>query len=224
MGAIISDIHFEDDIPDFSRIKDTFFQRTGLHLEILAALDLTASVSNLQEVVASLAADSEESQKLGRTIGRYSRYIHLIDVEYPYLSSSDSIDLPDDFLDDVNVAKRLKISVEELLELKRIESDDLIGAFNERYERLNKIGYLSFYNDIFYPIMADLKDKLIRLHYFVGQSYFPLSLEKTLLQLGGRFNTYNDNKTAQEYLRKKQHKLNRLRRWSEYYWFNRPRK
>lgn len=95
------------------------------------------------------------------------------------------------------------------------------ASYRSSLNRLNHMGYLHFYNDLFYPLEFTVKDSTIELLYGIGRFYFPISLNKVLYDLGGQFIRVNETATT---VWEPPRSWRRLRPWHEYKWYNRPRR
>lgn len=94
-------------------------------------------------------------------------------------------------------------------------------AFLNEIKKINHIISLQFRTNYFSGIDYIIIENTIELEYGFGYSYFPQSLCKILIELGGIF-VYKNNKPIEDWTPPKSWK--KLKKWSEYKWFNRPRK
>lgn len=86
-------------------------------------------------------------------------------------------------------------------------------------EKINHISYFEIRVNKFHPVEFSVKENMISLVYGIGQDYFPTSLIRALIDLGGEFVDWGDTQIDKEAKRWK-----KLRRWEDYSWYNRPKK
>ena len=105
---------------------------------------------------------------------------------------------------------------------KIIDESKNIIELRESLNKTNNLGPFRLYALDFSPL--EFEGKTIRLLYGLGRHYFPKSLIRTLIDLGGIPKSFNEKDDQEDYLEKRKNELKRLKKWGEYKWYNRPRK
>lgn len=82
-------------------------------------------------------------------------------------------------------------------------------------KKINHIDHFEFISSSFTPVDFTIKENTIELGYGLGRNYFPNSLNKVFIDLGGKF--VDSDWSMPE-------KWNKFKHWKDYKWFNRPRK
>jgi len=119
------------------------------------------------------------------------------------------------------IIEGLKSDYEKFNSLKLQDFDYDHEEYQKELRKLNYLYQLKINNPRFYSIDINIRDKCLELEYGIGSNYFIESLTRTLLELGGRFHDQKDEEI--EYNRK-DIRWRKLKKWSEYKWFNRPSK
>lgn len=119
------------------------------------------------------------------------------------------------------IIQKLKSDYKEFNTLKSEDFKHGFEEYGKKTKKLNYIYQLKVNNPRFYSIDVNVREKCLELEYGIGSNYFAESLNKTLLELGGRF--YDRNNNEIEY-NCKNIRWRKLKKWNEYKWFNRPRK
>jgi len=109
--------------------------------------------------------------------------------------------------------------VEKIIE----ERNDII-EFRAELNKTNNLGPFRLYVLDFSPMEFEIEGKTISLLYGLGRYYFPESLIRTLINLGGIPKGFNKKGNKEDRLGKRKNELKRLKKWDEYKWYNRPRK
>jgi hypothetical protein len=86
---------------------------------------------------------------------------------------------------------------------------------SRKLSRLNSLTEFQFHISQFYALDFQIQDDVIEIESYPGQYYGIVSLNKTLLDLGGK--DFEGEKSYPE-------KWNKLKKWHHYKWYNRPRK
>ncbi len=119
------------------------------------------------------------------------------------------------------VVKKLNQDIDKYEEFRKKKFNHDWVKMREESNKINHLGQFQFYNIQFYEIDFRIEGNTIEMEYGIGCHYFATSLNKTLFDLGGRFEDFENEPTKGWENPKTWRKL---KHWDDYKWYNRPRR
>lgn len=106
---------------------------------------------------------------------------------------------------------------------RKEETNEEMERYFGRKSKINQLSHFQFFiaRYKFYGIDFHVKGNAIELEYGIGCFYFPVSLNKTFYDLGGRFVDFNNQEVENWKIPKS---WGKLKHWDDYKWYNRPRR
>ncbi|GAA4506380.1 hypothetical protein GCM10023172_35580 [Hymenobacter ginsengisoli] len=150
-----------------------------------------------------------------------------------HLSLQASLHISSLTTDTADIARLLQKDADEVERLEKVfrnfvkenpENYEGIASFastnyTNKLNQLNHVDFLCFHIGGLYEVFFQTEGNKIELHSFIGQYYGIAALENTLIELGGKFEPFNDLPTVGI-----QKGSQRLKQWHQYKWYNRPRR